>query len=67
MVKVIFHALKEIICSLWEQIFSLREVPLMKRDAIELNHCFILYSPSDVPNFFSVLATPLNIDLSFSG
>ena len=31
----------------------------MKRDAIELHHCLIQYSPFDVRNFFSVLAMPL--------
>ena len=25
----------------WEQTLSLREVPIMKRDAIEENHCLI--------------------------
>ena len=33
--------LKERIRSLWEQILSLREVPILKRDAIEENHCLI--------------------------
>ena len=32
----------------------LREVPIMKRDAIEENHCL---SPFDVRNFFAVLYT----------
>ena len=31
--------LKEKIRSPWEQIFSLREVPMLKRDAIENNLC----------------------------
>ena len=34
----------------------LREVPILKRDAIEENNCLI-QSPLDVRNFFSVLAT----------
>ena len=33
--------LKERIRSLREQILSLREVPIMKRGAIELSHCLI--------------------------
>ena len=50
--------LKEKIHSLWEQILS-RDVPILKRDAIEENHCLAQYSHFDVRNFFSVLATPL--------
>ena len=46
MVKVIFHT-------------SLREVPILKREAIEENHCLIQRSPYVVRNFSSVLATPL--------
>ena len=33
--------LKERIHPLWEQILFLREVPILKRDAIEENHCLI--------------------------
>ena len=39
--------------------FPLREGPIMKRDAVEENHCLLQKSPFDVRNFFSVLATPL--------
>ena len=45
--------LKEIIRSL------LREVSVLKREANEENLCLIQWSPFDIPNFFSVLATPL--------
>ena len=38
--------------------FPLREVPILKRDTIEENHCLIQESPFDVRNFFSILATP---------
>ena len=38
---------------------ALRIVPILKRDAIEVNHCSVQYSPFDVRNFFSILATPL--------
>ena len=65
MVKVIFHATRN--CSLIKEfapsgskLFSLREVPIMKRDAIELNLSLIQLSPFDVHNFFSVLATPMH-------
>ena len=64
MVKVIFHAIK--ICPQRNEFapsgskfFSLREVPIMKRDAIELNHCLMQYSPFNVCTLFSVLAMPL--------
>ena len=53
MVKVIYHTIRN--CSF----FPLREVPILKRDAIEENHCSIQESTFDVRNFFSVLATPL--------
>ena len=36
----------------------LREVSIMKRGAIEENHCLIQESPFDVRNFFSIIATP---------
>ena len=39
--------------------FPLREVPILKRDAIEENHCLVRLSPFDAHSFFSVLATPL--------
>ena len=39
--------------------FPLREIPILKRDTIEENHCLIQKSPFDVHNFFSILATPL--------
>ena len=41
------------------KIFPLREVPILKRDAIEEHHCLVQKSPFDVRNFFRVLATPL--------
>ena len=37
--------------------FPLREVPILKRDTNEENHCLIKLFPFDVRNFFSVLAT----------
>ena len=46
-------------CHSGSKFFPLREVPIMKRDAIVLNHCSIQYSPFDMHTFFSVLATPL--------
>ena len=67
MVKVVFHAIRN--CSLRKEFapsgskfFPIREVPIMKRDAIEENHCLIQQSSFDVSNFFSVLATPLKPD-----
>ena len=44
--------------------FPSRVVSILKRDEIVENHCLIQYSPFDVRNVFSVLATPLvhNID-----
>ena len=63
-VKVIFHTIRN--CSLRKEFapsgskfFPLRVVPILKRDAIEVNHCLVQYSPFDVHNFFSILATPL--------
>ena len=50
--------IRERIHSLWEQILSL-EVPILKRDTIEENPCYFQYSPVDVCNFFSNLATLL--------
>ena len=41
--------------------FPLREVPILKRDAIEDNNCFIQLSPFDVRSLFSALATPLAV------
>ena len=67
-IKVIFHIIMN--CSQRKEFapsgskfFPLREVPILKRDAIGENHCLILLSPFDVRNFFSVLATPLGIAL----
>ena len=64
MVIVIFHAIGN--CSEMKEfapsgskLFSLREVPIMKRDAIELNDCLAQWSPFDVHTFFSALATSL--------
>ena len=64
-VKVIFHATRN--CSnrkefapIGSKFFPFREVPILKRDAIEVNHYLVQYSPFVVRNFFSVLATPLN-------
>ena len=56
MVKVIFHLIMN--CS---KFFSLCEVPTLKRDALQEKHCLIQESPFDVRNFFSILATPLEI------
>ena len=41
-------------CSVQPVIF-----PILKRDVIEENHCLVQYSPFDVRNFISFLATPL--------
>ena len=64
MVKVIFHTIRN--CSYRKEfapsgskLFPLREVPILKRDAIEEKRCLIQKSPFDVCNFFSFLATPL--------
>ena len=57
--------LKERIRSLWERILSFKEVPILKRDAIEENHWLFQLSPFDVCNLFSVLATPLDQDKKF--
>ena len=55
-VKVIFHTIR----NCWGSKFlPIREVPILKRDAIEENHCLIQLSPFHVRNFFSILATPL--------
>ena len=48
MVKVIFHTIWNYSGSTF---FPLREVPILKRDAIEENHCLVQYSPLDVGNF----------------
>ena len=63
-VKVIFHTIKNYSGS---KFFPIREVPILKRDAIEEKHCSIQYSPFDVRNFFSVLATPLKWSDRFIG
>ena len=64
MVKVISHATRN--CSnrkefapIGSKFFPFREVPILKRDAIEVNHYLVQYSPFDVRDFFSVLATLL--------
>ena len=67
-VKVIFHTISNCYCSkrkefaaFGSKLFTLREVPILKRDAIEENHCLVQYSPFDVREFFSsILAMPLN-------
>ena len=41
------------------KLFPLREVPILKRDAIEENRCLFQLSPFEVRNFFSVLTTLL--------
>ena len=56
--------LKERIRSLWEQIFLLREVPILKRDAIEENHCLFHLFSFDVCILFSVLVTPLSVEVN---
>ena len=44
--------LKERIRSFFRsEFFSLREVPILKRDAIEENHCLFQLSPFDVCNW----------------
>ena len=65
MVKVIFPTLRK--CSLRKEfapsggkLFLLGEVSFLKREVIEENHCLVQYSPFDVRNVISVLATPLN-------
>ena len=45
--------------ALGSKFFPLREVPILKKDAIEENHCLFQLPPFDVRNFFSVLAMPL--------
>ena len=61
MINMIFNAIKN--CFLKKEFapsgskfFPLREVPIMKKDAIEGNHCLILSPPFDVRNCFSVLS-----------
>ena len=63
MVKVIFHDIRN--CSKRKEFapsgsisFPLREVFILKKDAIEENHYLIQQPPFDVRNIFSVLATP---------
>ena len=70
MVKVVYHNMRN--CFKGKEIahrgsgfFPFREVPILKKDAIELNHCLIRRSVFDVRNFFSVLATPLVSYLSY--
>ena len=53
MVKVILHVIRN--CSLktdfapfGSKFFPLRQVLIMKRDAIEMGHCLIQWSPFDV-------------------
>ena len=41
------------------EFFSLREVYILKMNTIVENYCLIKWSPFDVRNFFSVVATPL--------
>ena len=69
MVKVIFHDTRN--CSerkefarSGKEFFPFREVPIMKWEGIEENHCLIQNSPFDVRNFFSVLAWPLHVIVS---
>ena len=64
MVIVIFHTIRN--CSLKKEFapsgtkfFPLREFPILKRGAIEQNHCLIQLSFFDVHIFSSVLATLL--------
>ena len=66
MVKVIFHTISN--CSERKEFppsgskfFPFREVPILKRDAIEDNNCLIQLSPFDMCNLFSILATPLGM------
>ena len=47
-VKVIFQTIRN--CS-GSEFFPLRVVPILKRDAIEVNHCLVQYSPFDVRTF----------------
>ena len=41
------------------EFFTLREVPILKRDVIVENDCLIQKSPFDVRTFLSVLVTQL--------
>ena len=66
MIKVIFHAIRN--CSYRKEFapsgsefFPLAEVPLLKRDAIKEIHFLIQQPPFGVRNFFSILATLLQI------
>ena len=57
MVKVIFHTIwncssRKGFAPSGSKFFPLREVPILKTDAIEENHSFIQLSPFDVRNFF---------------
>ena len=60
MVKVMFLTIRgKEFASAGSKFFPIREVPILKRDRIEENHDLIQWSPFDVCNFSSVLATPL--------
>ena len=64
MVKVIFHTIRNFskrkeFAPSGSKFFPLREVPILKKNAIEKNHCLIQLSPFDMRTFFSVLAMPL--------
>ena len=52
--------LEERIHSLLEQILSFKRSSHMKMDENEENRCLLQWSPFDVINFLSVLATPLS-------
>ena len=52
MIKVIFHTLRN--CLSGSEFFPLREVPILKRDAIEENHCLSQYSPFGVVTFLAL-------------
>ena len=65
MVEVIFHTIRN--CSYRKEFapfrskfFPLKEVPILKSDAIEENHFLIQLSPFDVHNLFSILVTLLD-------
>ena len=66
MVNVIFHiirnfSLRKEFAPSGSKFFPLINVPILKREAIEENHCLFQQSPFDVRSFFSVLGTPLHI------
>ena len=67
-VKVIFNTIRDCfsrkeIAPSGSKFFPLKEVSILKRDAIEENQYLIQWSPFDVHNFCSVLATSLSCNV----